>query len=49
MQWPPTAMPGWWMWLYGCEFDASMTLYTSMPDFWAKRANWFASPMFTSR
>ena len=27
MQCPPTAMPGWWMWLYGCEFDAVIACY----------------------
>ncbi|CPU67165.1 Uncharacterised protein [Mycobacteroides abscessus] len=49
MQCPPTAMPGRWMWLYGCELLASMTAWTSIPCLSAKRANWFASPMFTSR
>ena len=31
MQWPPTAMPGRWMWLYGWELLASITWMTSIP------------------
>ena len=31
MQWPPTAMPGWWMWLYGWLLQASITWKMSMP------------------
>src|SRR6266545_6865860 len=49
MQCPPTAMPGRWMWLNGCELDASITWYTSTPTEAAYRANWLASPMLTSR
>ena len=49
MQWPPTAMPGLWMWLYGWELLASITCMTSIPWAPANRANWFASPMLTSR
>ena len=49
MQWPPTAIPGRWMWLNGWLLAASITRSALTPSCSAKRASSLAKAMLRSR